>query len=183
MTQKTRVLIILEGGSVQEVACNQEFEFHIFDKDDYSDDPKNYTKIPAEFKELAQNNFPPSMIDKIVQKPGTTLVECLTAEELDLLVGKLEGIALVEGCIFSKDPNDEQVRYSPSTDETQADPILHREKLVIEKFKDQDDNWLAIDFKGGHSYFGKTRLIAGLRCYVASQLGDVIMLPKPLIAY
>ena len=74
-------------------------------------------------------------------------------------------------------------RFSPSTDWSQGGPIIEREHINTcsgyqwEASKDFDaiggDSDTAVEY-------GPTPLIAAMRCYVASQLGDEVELPKEL---
>ena len=69
--------------------------------------------------------------------------------------------------------------YKPSTDWAQGGPIIEREGITLEK---RDDLWDAT-FDSGECFFwefGPTPLIAAMRCYVASKLGDEIELPTEL---
>ena len=93
----------------------------------------------------------------------------LTGIALDWAVAKCGGVALVDGCIFTKDPDDEQVLYSPSTDWAQGGVIIEGEQLSIECI--DSERWLC-----GWSE-GATPLTAAMRCYVASKLGDEVELP------
>ena len=61
--------------------------------------------------------------------------------------------------------------YLPSTDWSQGGPIIERERISWADF--------GKFFKAG-DYKGPTPLIAVMRCYVASKLGDEIDLPKEL---
>ena len=70
--------------------------------------------------------------------------------------------------------------YSPheySNDWAQGGPIIEREK--IEVLYEHDLRWVAVPQKGIESY-GPTLLIAAMRCYVASKMGDDIELPEEL---
>jgi hypothetical protein len=73
----------------------------------------------------------------------------------------------------------ERDRYS--TDWSQGGPIIEREK--IDTFN-QDNGYngaiLMATRKNPHPtpYFGETTLIAAMRCYVASKLGDEVEIPK-----
>jgi len=95
----------------------------------------------------------------------------LTDAALDWAVAKCEG-AVYHGPAWTK----------PSTDWAQGGPIIEREKLDVECLS---NDWHARHPKnaGGliryHGY-GPTPLIAAMRCYVASQLGDDIDVPKEL---
>jgi len=75
--------------------------------------------------------------------------------------------------------------YSPSTDWSQGGPIIERERIAtgFEKFDDVDSAlsiWGAFKYAGRFEGYGPTPLIAAMRCYVASKLGDDIELPEEL---
>jgi hypothetical protein len=76
--------------------------------------------------------------------------------------------------------------YAPSTDWSQGGEIIEREGISM-RFceKDARGDWYAVlgknrflspDFEGS----GPTPLIAAMRCYVASKLGDEVEIPKEL---
>lgn len=80
--------------------------------------------------------------------------------------------------------------YSPSTNWAQGGPIIDREQ--ISTYPDVNNTWIAQRrtwLKDGavsvrrqwHWGSGSTLLIAAMRCFVASKLGDEIELPKELI--
>lgn len=78
-------------------------------------------------------------------------------------------------------------QYSPSVDWSQGGQIIEREKINIHsnmtrmaKYPDYD--WLADcpEHRQCVSFTGQTPLIAAMRCYVASKLGDVIDIPEEL---
>lgn len=62
---------------------------------------------------------------------------------------------------------------------SQAGPIIEREALTICTQMTRFD-WQAINFHGDITQFGPTPLIAAMRCYVASKLGDEIEIPEEL---
>ena len=66
-----------------------------------------------------------------------------------------------------------------STDWSQGGPIIERERITIDPF-DDFPNWCATI--PGHQYrvYGPTLLIAAMRCYVASKLGDEVDIPEEL---
>ena len=70
--------------------------------------------------------------------------------------------------------------YTPSTNWAQGGPIIEREKISTTCY----GQWLAalpVDTTGeARGYYGPTPLIAAMRCYVASKLGDDIEIPKEL---
>ena len=67
-----------------------------------------------------------------------------------------------------------------STDWSKGGPIIERERITIDPF-DDFPNWCATI--PGHQYrvYGPTLLIAAMRCYVASKLGDEVDIPKELL--
>jgi hypothetical protein len=74
--------------------------------------------------------------------------------------------------------------YTPSTDWAQGGPIIEREGITVSK---DDGGWAAYFrenlFEDDGSEFwrnGPTPLIAAMRCYSASKLGDDVTLPLEL---
>ncbi len=71
---------------------------------------------------------------------------------------------------------------SYSTDWAQGGPIIEREEIAVIPIP-KDKTWIA---QPGHTapigfcWCGTTPLIAAMRCYVASQLGDEIKVPNDL---
>lgn len=77
--------------------------------------------------------------------------------------------------------------YSPSTNWAQGGPIVEREgiSLLYLYVTDNPFRWAAtqkptIKKVKPESLYGPTLLIAGLRCYVASKLGDEVEIPEEL---
>jgi hypothetical protein len=72
--------------------------------------------------------------------------------------------------------------YEPSTNWAQGGPIIEREGFCIQPFKGGWECFVAHRlFEDDHHHStGPTPLIAAMRCYVASKLGDDIDLPKEL---
>lgn len=74
--------------------------------------------------------------------------------------------------------------YTPrfSTDWVQAGPIIEREKIGLDYYPDgghrDGGEWGALCDGGNHESFGPTPLIAAMRCYVASKLGDFVTIPE-----
>ena len=105
----------------------------------------------------------------------------LTGAALDWAVAKCEGIGLGPRGLVVYYYEGEPAMWQPSTDPSQAYPIIEREKIDIK--------WVAVDEclatydwldETYHEAFGPTPLIAALRCYVASKLGDEVEVPKEL---
>ena len=92
-------------------------------------------------------------------------IYALDHRSLDKLVANHLGIALVDGCLFTKDPSDDQILYSPSTESALGDQIIDDEDLVV--FKDANsEKWIATTKDNSISAHGETRLIAAMRCFV-----------------
>jgi hypothetical protein len=71
--------------------------------------------------------------------------------------------------------------YTPSSDWSQAGPIIEREMICTST--DAFGTWMAWAYDGlemiGIEY-GPTPLTAAMRCYVASKLGDTVDIPTEL---
>jgi len=71
--------------------------------------------------------------------------------------------------------DDEVPEWEPSTDWAQGGPIIERERIELRPF--DGENWLATDNLTSTAT-GPTPLVAAIRCYVSSKLGDEIELPE-----
>ena len=121
----------------------------------------------------------------------------LTGAALDWAVAKCEGkeAARVQGLggavrLF-KTVGYDPTPWQPSTDWAQGGPIIEREEINLLK---RDDNpWHGYAYRfGKHKKMrgqrgceifratGPTPLIAAMRCYVASKLGDEVEIPTEL---
>lgn len=70
--------------------------------------------------------------------------------------------------------------YSPSTNWALGGAIIEREKISLWS---RGKEWAAESFtpnEQGHEETGKTPLVAAMRCYVASKMGDEVQLPEEL---
>jgi hypothetical protein len=77
-------------------------------------------------------------------------------------------------------------RFNPSTDWAQGGPIIEREKIDVLVLRTNEGGFRAYHTPTKeaktHTYAeGPTPLIAAMRCYVASKLGDTVELPQDLI--
>ena len=77
--------------------------------------------------------------------------------------------------------------YNPSGDWMQGGPIIEREGIdfwTANSYQDEYGNFTSIKDakhpKSNQMYSGPTPLIAAMRCYVASKLGDDVELPEEL---
>ncbi len=92
----------------------------------------------------------------------------LTGKALDWAVDKAEG----RYCLYP---------YAPySTDWSQGGPIIEREEIDVQSVGER--YWRCKKSNGTHiSGHGPTPLIAAMRCYVASKLGDTVDIPEELV--
>jgi len=100
----------------------------------------------------------------------------LIGAALDWAVAKCEGLStyieVVEG-------------FKPSTDWGQGGSIIEREGIGIWMYQwneqgEPEVGWYAEDKDGDHVRTAPIPLIAAMRCYVASVLGDEVEIPKEL---
>jgi hypothetical protein len=104
---------------------------------------------------------------------------------LDWAVAKCEGVEVeyindgITQCLLQKPSG----RYAPSTDWAQCGPIIERGRIGIEPWG-ANRSWIAQTYNEAgrvtQRQYGSTPLIAAMRCYVSSKLGDEINLPKDL---
>jgi len=104
---------------------------------------------------------------------------------LDWAVAKAEGWGVeylddgITKCLLKKPPG----RYAPSTNWAQGGPIIEWEKIGVEPWG-ANRSWLAQTYNEAgrvtQRQYGPTPLIAAMRCYVASKLGDEVEIPNEL---
>jgi hypothetical protein len=98
----------------------------------------------------------------------------LTGAALDWAVAKCEG-GVGENQLLG-------AWYAPSTDWSQGGPIIEREGITVSDGSPVTGlEWMACDRGSTHIQHGPTYLIAAMRCYVASKLGDDVEIPKELL--
>ena len=90
----------------------------------------------------------------------------LIGASLDLAVAKASGLYAPEPWISN-----------PSTDWAQGGPLIEREGITTAP--DDEGEWVAHQ-DGQFVSFGATILIAAMRCFVASKLGDEVEIPEGL---
>ena len=77
---------------------------------------------------------------------------------------------------------DDGLLFAPSTNWFHGGPIIEREGIDLLHFR-QDDLSLAWEATDGETFAcGPTPLVAAMRCYVASKLGDDVNIPSELEA-
>lgn len=97
--------------------------------------------------------------------PGVDLVFCLPNEPQHVV----RAFKLGDGTSKS---------YNPSTDWAQGGPIIDREG--IGHYKANSSKVWAHPYGGEYNAEGPTALIAAMRCYVISKLGDEVEIPEAL---
>ena len=102
---------------------------------------------------------------------------------LDWMVAKCEGFAW--GSWWHDDDihgNEIRKPYNPSADWSQGGPIIERERISPNSDYNgaYPDPWVAESYSGGVQRAGPTPLIAGMRCYVAKELGEEVEVPEDL---
>ena len=104
----------------------------------------------------------------------------LTGAALDWAVAKCEGVTVLPkmrgGCYVALDRG-ETVLLRYSTDWAQGGAIIERERIELRDAG--GDGWAADDNLHATQY-GDTPLIAAMRCYVASKLGEEVQIPDEL---
>ena len=81
-------------------------------------------------------------------------------------------------CSASAQYTDKCASYS--TDWAQGGPIIERAGICLDAPAPGDIEWTAMSGLFRSMTFGPTLLIAAMRCYVASKLGDEVEIPKEL---
>jgi hypothetical protein len=102
----------------------------------------------------------------------------LTRHALDWAVARVEFVGtlplrIVSGVIYTVEGDN----WNPSTDWAQGGPIIEREKISV--LAPVRGLWRSR--KNGRTQYGPTPLIAAMRCYVASKLGDEVEIPQELL--
>lgn len=122
----------------------------------------------------------------------------LTGPTLDWAVAKCEEFTLPDGNIFFKDGvlvcrvlKRPWEYYNPSTNWVQGGLIIERELNNLFKWnkinQDEPDIWCAVHHRRTPDgtfviqQDGPTALIAAMRCYVSSKLGNEINVPEELL--
>ena len=104
----------------------------------------------------------------------------LQGAALDWAVAKCEGFEpFTDGISWIID-DDGAYKQLPkySTNWSQGGPIIEREKIAL-SYDTGRFGWVA-SFYDGDDVFGGTPLVAAMRCYVASKMGDEIEVPNEL---
>tara|TARA_R110000868_G_scaffold237549_1_gene492147 strand:+ start:406 stop:750 length:345 start_codon:yes stop_codon:yes gene_type:complete len=109
----------------------------------------------------------------------------LTGAALDRAVAKAKGITVFiskQGKLMTSNYGDFNPRHGapwwcPSTNWAQGGRIIEREGISVRKI---NGKWFGV-MDDGRFEEGSTPLIAAMRCYVASKLGDEVEVPKEFV--
>ena len=109
----------------------------------------------------------------------------LTGAALDWAVAEAGGVPIYRrGVTMTRMDMDGQHYWQPTTDWAQGGPIIERERIDLDTCGNE---WRAVSETTFQSnkprYYGPTPLIAAMRCYVASKLGDEVDVPLDLLIY
>lgn len=110
----------------------------------------------------------------------------LTGAALDWAVAKCEPDDTL--AIYFDEATGEPLCYDdwcPSTDWSQGGPIIEREGIAIDciRWSGKIDGWIAVlplFDEAKYADPSPTPLVAAMRCYVASRLGDTVEIPESL---
>ena len=113
---------------------------------------------------------------------------------LDWMVAKCEEANVGEGYYTGIVLRDGEVKYAPSTDWAQGGPVIEREGLdlwcaLLGRPEHADPAWQKSHWRVKYQRMGystdisdgPTPLIAAMRCYVASKLGEGVEVPDELL--
>ena len=109
----------------------------------------------------------------------------LTGAALDWAVAEASGTPIYRSWkTLTRMDMDGQHYWQPSIDWSQGGPIIEREEINLDNYA-KNPKWSAWtpapDRESGEAQaYGPTPLIAAMRCYVASKLGDEVEIPEEL---
>jgi hypothetical protein len=105
----------------------------------------------------------------------------LAGIQLDWAVAKAEGISLTynfPGYAYTPPGKRTLYKWTPTTNWKQGGPIIEREHMDLSYRYGGREDWSSwTDERQEEVYEGPTPLIAAMRCYVASKLGDEVEIP------
>jgi hypothetical protein len=109
----------------------------------------------------------------------------LQGAALDWAVAKADGLEfeVMNGSVFIPDWEgvDDPYKYQPSTVWDDGGPIIERESIQLWVGQQWNASMEPNNINPAEFESGPTPLIAAMRCYVASQLGDEVSIPEGLV--
>lgn len=101
----------------------------------------------------------------------------LEGAALDWAVAEASGVPIYQSReTLTRMDVDGNAYWKPSTNWAQGGEIIERERICL--IDQSGDYWQALC--GWTEAFGETPLIAAMRCFVASKLGDEVEIPEGL---
>jgi hypothetical protein len=85
--------------------------------------------------------------------------------------------------VTERDSDDDGWIFKPSTDWSQGGPIIERERISTQTTEDYWYADLTTESGAFIQLVGDTALVAAMRCYVASKLGNEVDVPDELMEY
>ena len=112
----------------------------------------------------------------------------LTGAALDWAVAQCQGIKLypsknkawMTANYGEFNPRHGAPWWRPSSSWEQGGPLIEREGIDLQYQGGDTDKWAADMFGAECSVYGDTPLVAAMRCYVVSKLGDEVNVPDDL---
>ena len=110
----------------------------------------------------------------------------LQGAALDYAVAHCENLKLGTEQYVVGVASEDGMYYKPSTDWAQGGPIIERETCIAMLGRLNGGIWQVQALydigqdKPGDYYYGPTPLVAAMRCYVASKIGDEVEIPEEL---
>lgn len=108
----------------------------------------------------------------------------LTGAALDWAVAKCEGRTWIHAenfLAYYEDDDEGEGEMHYSNNWAQGGPIIEREGITLASPNPIDTDWCAMLWGAQAKQSGTTPLIAAMRCYVASKLGDDVEIPQELL--
>jgi hypothetical protein len=125
---------------------------------------------------------------------ATIEINELSGKALDYAVALCSGRGIGASLVSLRNNNGTGKPFTPSTNWAQGGPIIERETDVLRKRSKAEEASLAYPnpnfkfkaekFSDTSAYFccfGSTPLIAAMRCFVASKMGDSVEIPDELL--
>ena len=100
----------------------------------------------------------------------------LIGSQLDRAVAMCEGLIRPDGGVYCGHHGNIH-KFKPSTNWAQGGPIIERERMQVYA---SHTEWYATTFLDTKQQRADTALIAAMRCYCISKLGDEVEIPQEL---
>lgn len=113
-------------------------------------------------------------------------VKDATGSVLDWMVAKCQGFESLDSDMWLVRDGISDMplhAYTPSSDWSQGGPIIEQEKIeLIPPANESILEWVAVWYKGEDAGMqgGTSPLIAAMRCFCCSKLGDIVDVPEEL---